>query len=160
MDARDEEKRLVLENKKLAREIKRLNQDISLLRAANEQAARTQAYIRKETDRQMFYIEQLTKTSPNVFLLTDERLRTVITSDLYFQYNDAYDKQAIQRGIPLRDALSGMFPAGELDIFMSNCLAVLGGESVKPFILSGTHADGRQSWRTAISPMSRGEAVV
>ncbi len=157
MDMREEDKQLWLENKKLAREVKRLSQDIALLRTANEQAIYTQAYIRKETDRQVFYVEQLMRSSPNLFILTDNQLRTVLASDRYFEQNDAYDKSAIQRGIPLRDALTGMFPEPQLNEFMAKCLKAFEGEDVKPYILN---MDGRQSYRVSISRMSKDDGVV
>ncbi len=160
MDMREEEKRLLLENKKLAREVKRLNQDIALLREANEQALYTQAYIQRETERQMFYIEQLTRTSPNIFIMTDDQLCTVITSDLYFQYNSSYDKNAIRHGIPLRDALSEMFPEPELDTFMEKCRAALTGELVKSYVLHGKDTDERRFWRGSIRRMTKDNDVV
>ncbi len=60
----ENEKQLILDNKKLSREIKRLKKDIEMLRIANEQASRTQAYIQKQNSRQLFYIAQLLRTSP------------------------------------------------------------------------------------------------
>ncbi len=156
MDRKEEEKQLWLENKKLTREVRRLNQDIAILRTANEQAVYTQAYIKRETARQMFYLEQLMRTSPNVFLLTDGQMRTVIASDPYFQYNGTYDRSAIQRGIPLRDALTGMFPEQELDKFMEKCRQALAGADVKPYILD---VDGRR-WRVNICRMSKDDDVV
>ena len=44
MDSVNPETRLQMENKKLTREIKRLKKDNEVLRIANDQAARTQAY--------------------------------------------------------------------------------------------------------------------
>ncbi len=157
MDSNDDVKRLTLENKKLAREVKRLNQDIALLREANTQAVNTQEYIQRETDRQIFYIAQLMRTSPNVFILTDHLLRTAVTSDLFFRYNVGYDKNAIRRGVPLRDALGGMLSETELDEFMGKCRAALAGEQVKSYLLHKTYADGRKSWRITIRRMSGDE---
>ncbi|MBO4913926.1 MAG: response regulator [Oscillospiraceae bacterium] len=156
----DEQKRLQLENKKLTREIKRLNQEITLLRTANEQAVHTQAYIQKETDRQLFFIEQLMKTSQSIVMLTDDQSRTVLTSDLYFRYNYNYDKNAIRRGIPLRDALDGLLPDEELGVFMEKSRAALRGKDVKPYIIYVTRDGVRRSWRASIWPMRRGSEVV
>jgi signal transduction histidine kinase/DNA-binding NarL/FixJ family response regulator len=160
MDGRDEEKRLQLANKKLEREVRRLNKDIALLREANEQAAYTQAYIKRETERQMFYIEQLMRWSPNLLILTDDQLNTVITSDLYFEYNSSYGRSEIHRGVPLRDAMTGMFPEQELDMLIDRCRVALAGESVKPIVLHRTNAAQQQFLRGTISRMSKGDEVV
>ena len=161
MDGRDEEKRLQLANKKLEREVRRLNRDIALLREANEQAVYTQAYIKRETDRQMFYIGQLMRWSPNILILTDDQLNTVITSDLYFEYNHTYDRNEIHRGVPLRDAMTGVFEGAELDMLAEKCRAALAGEAVKPFVLHrANEAQQQQSLRVTISRMSKGSEAV
>ncbi len=162
MDERDEElRRLQLENKKLAREVKRLNQDLLFVRKANEQGEFTKAYIQRETDRQMFYIDQLTRTSPNIFILTDGAMRTVMTSDLFYQYKSDYDKNAIRRGVPLRDALTGVFPQKELDEFLRNCRQALSGEEIKPCVMRGIpEGDEEKFWRVSIRRMTKRDAVV
>ena len=64
MDASEEIRQLRTENKKLARELKRLAMDHEILRIANEQGMRTQTYIQKNVSRQVFYNTQLLKTFP------------------------------------------------------------------------------------------------
>ena len=159
MDARDDEKRLAQENKKLAREVRRLNQDIVFLREAIEQSARTQAYIQRETDRQMFFVEQLMRTAPSILLLTDDQMSTVVTSDMFLQYNDKYDKKTLRRGVPLRDALTGVIPEPELDELMDKSRAALAGEEIKPLILHGMR-DKQQRWRVTVRCMRKNDEVV
>ena len=63
--------------KKMSRELRRLRKDNELLRIANDQASRTQAYIQKDMNQQIFYINQLLKSSPNLLVLTNRQLQTV-----------------------------------------------------------------------------------
>ena len=160
MEMTADEKRLWLENKKLAREVKRLNQDIALLRVANEQAMHTQAYIQRGNDRQLFYIDQLMKSAPNILIMTDGQLRTVMTSEMFFRYNDTYDKSAIRRGVPLHSAVADMLSEAELSDFMEKCRAVLAGEYVKSYLLRGTMPGNRRHWRVTLRRMSMDGEVV
>ncbi|MBQ8698362.1 MAG: hypothetical protein IJ521_05130, partial [Schwartzia sp.] len=85
MDVVSPEKRLRMENKKLSREIKRLRKDNEILRIANDQASRTQAYIQKDSTRQVFFNNQLLRIYPYLLVLTDEKLLTVMISDVFFR---------------------------------------------------------------------------
>ena len=120
METISPEKRLQLENQKLARELKRLKKDNEVLRMANDQALRTQTYIQKDNMRQAFYTNQLLKTSPYILILTDERLRTVMTSDAFFRFGKKFSSEELRRGVSLRLALSGILSESELDELLLN----------------------------------------
>ena len=132
MDVISQEKRLQTENKKLNREIKRLKKDNEVLRIANDQASRTQAYIQKDSMRQLFYNNQLLKTYPYLLILTDEQLLTVMSSDVLFRYSCRYDREEIRRGVPIQNVLTGVLPKYDLSILLEKCGEALAGAAVPP----------------------------
>ena len=94
-----------LEIKKLSRELRRLKKNNELLRIANDQASRTQAYIQKDINQQIFYINQLLKSSPYLLILTNRQMQTVMISDIYFRHEKEITKAQVQRGLPLHQVL-------------------------------------------------------
>ncbi len=142
-----------LEIKKLNREIKRLKKDNELLRIANNQAMNTQAYIQRDNYRQMFYNNQLLKTYPHLLILTDDQLQTVMTSDVFFDHNRTFSKDEIERGVPLRDALSGILAESDLNHFMVMCQAAMVGRAVEPYILRNIVGGSKTDWQITIRRM-------
>ncbi len=160
MDVVSPEKRLQMENKKLSREIKRLKKDNEVLRIANDQAARTQAYIQKDSTRQVFYNNQLLKTYPYLLILTDEHLETVMISDVFFRYSSAFERDEIRRGVPIRDVLAGVLPETDLSILLEKCEAALWQEPVPPYLLRAVVAGKKIDWQITIKCMMRQDGVV
>lgn len=148
----ENEKQLVLENKKLTREIKRLKKDIEMLRIANEQASRTQAYIQKQNSRQLFYIAQLLRTSPYLEILTDEQMKTVMTSDAFYRYSNI-SRERIRQGVHVKEALSGLMGPKDLEILIGKCDRTLALQPVKPYFLRSVIHGERIDWRITIQPM-------
>ena len=158
-DGQEELRQLALENKKLTREIRKLKKDIEFLKLANDQAARTQAYIQRDNDRQLFYNSQLLKTAANLLIITDENIFTVMVSDLFFRYAPEYDRDKIRRGVPLREALMNVMPDDDRQDLLARCSLVLGGESMDPFLLRTTIAGENQDLQISIRRMMRDDAV-
>ncbi len=152
-------RQLELENKRLAREIKRLKKDIEFLRLANDQAVKTQSYIQRDNNRQLFYNQQLLKTSPYLLLLTDERMLTVMASDVFLSYAPEYDADMVRRGIPLREALARVFPEDDMANILACCDRVLGGAPQEPYLLRTTVAGKQVDWQVTIRRMLRDETV-
>ena len=148
----ENEKQLVLENKKLTREIKRLKKDIEMLRIANEQASRTQAYIQKQNSRQLFYIAQLLRTSPYLEILTDEQMKTVMTSDAFYRYSNI-SRERIRQGVHVKEALSGLMGPKDLEILIGKCDRTLALQPVKPYFFRIVIHGERIDWRITIQPM-------
>ncbi len=159
MDAVTPENRLQIENKKLSREIKRLKKDNEILRIANDQAARTQAYIQKDSRRQLFYNNQLLKTYPYLLILTDEQLRTVMVSDVFFRYSDDYEREEIQRGVPIRDVLADVLTENDLENLMRKCEAALRQMPVQPYLLRAVVDDKKIDWRITIKCMMKEDGI-
>ncbi len=158
-DGQEELRQLALENKKLTREIRKLKKDIEFLKLANDQAARTQAYIQRDNDRQLFYNSQLLKTAANLLIITDENIFTVMVSDVFFRYAPEYDRDKIRRGVPLREALLNVMPEDDRQDLLARCALVLGGEKMEPFLLRTTIAGERQDLQISIKRMMRDDAV-
>lgn len=154
-EATEDEKQLLLEIKKLNREVKRLKKDNEILRMANEQAAHTQAYIQRDSIRQVFYNNQLLRTSPYLLILTDDQLQTVMTSDVFFAYNAKYDRDKLRRGVPLKDALTGVLEETDLDAFMKHCQAALLGNEVEPYLVRGQVKGRKTDWQITIRCMDQ-----
>ncbi len=159
MDVVSTEKRLQMENKKLSREIKRLKKDNEVLRIANDQAARTQAYIQKDSTRQVFYNDQLLKTYPYLLILTDEQLQTVMISDVFFRYSNKFDREEIRRGVSIRELLEGVLPEDDLSILMEKCAAALRQEPIPPYLLRTVVADKKIDWQITIMCMMKSDGI-
>ena len=159
MDIVSPENRLLMENKKLNREIKRLKKDNEVLRIANDQASRTQAYIQKDSTRQVFYNNQLLKTYPYLLILTDEKLHTVMISDVFFRYNDAFEREEIRRGVPVREVLTGVLPEDDLSILLEKCEAALRQDPVPPYLLRAVVAGKKIDWQITIKCMMKEDGI-
>ena len=154
----DNEKQLILENKKLSREIKRLKKDNEMLRIANEQASRTQAYIQKQHSRQLFYIAQLLRTSPYLEVLTDEKMITVMTSDAYYRYS-SISREKIRQGVPVREALAEVLEPEALEKLIGKCERTLARQPVEPYFLRSTISGEQIHWRITVSAMMMDDEV-
>ncbi len=156
----ESEKQLLHENKKLNREIKRLKKDNALLRIANDQAAHTQAYIQKDSLRQAFYNDQLLRSAANLLIMTDARLRTIMTSDVFFVYNDKFDKLKIKQGVPLKEAMEGILCEEELNDFLRKCTLALDGYEIDSYLTENRDNVMGTSWQIHIQLMKRGTDIV
>ena len=78
----DEIKALKLELKKAKREVKRLRQTNKILSNLNDQANRFRAYSEHSKSQQVFYNELLLQNSPNISIVLDMNLNTVMASYL------------------------------------------------------------------------------
>ena len=154
MEIMSPEKRLQMESKKLSRELKRLKKDNEVLRMANDQALRTQAYIQKENIRQVFYTDQLLKSSPYILILTDELLRTVMVSDAFFRFGKTFSSEELRRGVALRLALTGILPESDLSDLLAKCETALTQEPVAPYLLRTVAAGEKVDWRITINCMT------
>ncbi len=144
--------RLELENKKLRRELRHISKDNEILRLANEQAVHAQELIQHDNTRQIFYIRQLLKTLPYLLILTDEKLNTVMTSDVYFQFGGC-NRARIQSGVQLREALEGILPEEEFSDFLDKCKKALEGEYVGSYIFQGNFFGQRRDMQVNIRSM-------
>ncbi|MBQ9359873.1 MAG: response regulator [Lachnospiraceae bacterium] len=153
MDTDIDAKQLKLENKKLSREVKRLKKDNEILRVANDQTIHTQAYIQRDMTQQIFYNNQLLRTSPYILILTDDQLQTVMVSDVFLTYKQDYDKDQIRRGVPVKDALSGVIGESDLNIFLEKCEIALSGKAIEPYLIRSISEGNKTDWQISIRRM-------
>ena len=124
---------LKIEVKKLKREKKHLNRDNEMLRMANEQAAHVREFIQRDNERQLFFNEQLLKTSPYMMFLTDDKMKIAMASDMFFLFS-GMDHEWIRNGLTLNEAMSGIMSEEEAEDFIGRCKAALDGEFVPSYI--------------------------
>ena len=132
---KDEIKELQLKIKKLDRENRRLQTECDLLKNLNEQVSKTQDFFHRENQRQICYNNQLLKTSPYILVMVNEKLETVMASDVFFKISDI-GRDAVKDGIKLADAFSGILPTDELQTFIKRCEAVLLSHGTDSYLLT------------------------
>ncbi len=145
--------KLKLDIKKLKRELKHATKDNELLRMANEQAAHTQEFIQRDNLRQIFYNNQLLKTSPYVLILTDENLHMVMVSEMFYYYCDI-DPTAVKSGLPLKDAFENVIDDDSLEEFMEKCNDAVNGVDTPSYLMRTEINGTRMDMQVTISPMT------
>ena len=148
-----------LEMKKMSRELRRLRKDNELLRIANDQASRTQAYIQKDMNQQIFYINQLLKSSPYLLILTNRQLQTVMISDIFFRHDREFTKAQVQRGVPLGKALRNYLSPEHVAELMEKCEKTLNGTDVPPYLIKTVISGQNFHLQVTISPMEQQNEV-
>ena len=150
----------LLEIKKLNREIRRVKKDNELLRIANDQAARTQAYIQKDFTQQIFYIDQLLKSSPYLLVLTDRQLQTVMISDVYFRHKTSVTRDQVHHGIPLERILLTYFNEDQIRELLKKCEDVLEGRDMEPYLVRTIIDENRFAVQISVRPtVQKGEII-
>ena len=128
-------KELQLQNKKLKRENRRIQVECEALRGMNEQVGRTQTFIQKENQRQICYNTQLLKTSPYMLLMVNEKLETVMASDIFLRVSDI-NREAIKEGMPLKEVLLRILQGNELEEFLNKCQRILENHTTDSYLLN------------------------
>jgi len=156
----EEEKSLQLENKRLAREIKRLKKDNDILRMANEQAYNTQAYLQRSMTRQASYITQFLRSAPYFMLLMDDHMRTIMVSDVYYEYDHIATREEVLQGVDVEKVLCSFFHGAALETLLEKCRRCLAGEEIKPYLQRLNYKSRRFAIETTISPMVEGSRII
>ena len=150
---------LKLENKKLKRENKHLQRDNEMLRMANEQAAHIQEFVQRDNMRQLFYNDQLLKTSPYIIILTDEHLQLVMASEMFFLFTGE-DSSRIENGFALEDSLKNFMEPEELKDFMKQCRDSLAGEYIPSYIYTKDMGGTKNYLQITIRAMRNAEGEI
>ena len=150
---------LKLENKKLKRENKHLQRDNEMLRMANEQAAHIQEFVQRDNMRQLFYNDQMLKTSPYIMILTDEHLQLVMASEMFFLFTGE-DASRIESGFALEDSLRNFMEPDELQDFMKQCKDALAGEYIPSYIYTKDLGGPKNYLQITIRAMRNAEGEV
>lgn len=103
----NELKNLKLELKKVNREVKRLQKENNILSAMNEQAIKFREFSEKTRGQQVFYNAMLLQNSPNISIMLDTELNTVMATAPYYQRSSLSPEQ-INQGVPVIDVFDGL----------------------------------------------------
>ena len=113
-DLKAEVKALKLSLKKADREIKRLLQSNKMLSNLNDQANRFRNYSEHAKGEQVFYNEMLLQNSPNISIMLDTDLYTVMATDAFYQ-KTFYSREAINDGVPINEVFQRFLSPGAHD---------------------------------------------
>ena len=133
-------KELNLQNKKLQRENRRLQVECDILKKQNEQVSRTQQFFHREIQRQLCYNRQLLRTSPYISVMVNEKLETVMASDVFFRMSNV-NRDAVKEGMPLAEAFSNILQADVLRGFLERCERVLELQNTDSYLLTNRAGD-------------------
>ncbi|MGM9540590.1 ATP-binding protein [Anaerovibrio sp.] len=103
----NELKNLKLELKKANREVKRLQKENNILSVMNEQAIKFREFSEKTRGQQVFYNAMLLQNSPNISIMLDTGLNTVMATAPYYQRSSLTPEQ-INHGVPVIDVFDGL----------------------------------------------------
>jgi len=132
---KDQLKELQLKIKKLERENRRLVTEGEVLKSLNEQVSRTQKFFHEENQRQICYNNQLLKTSPYILVMVDEKLKTVMASDVFFRISGV-NRDAVKEGMELESAFSGILRENDLNDFLRRCESTLEKQGTDSYLLT------------------------
>ena len=150
VDIEKELKELRLKQKKLERENRRLFTECETFKDMIEQITRTQEFMKKENQRQIFYNTQLLKVAPNIVLMVDEKLSVVMASDVLFQMTDL-SPDSVRDGMALDEALSRVIEENGLKLLVDKCRFVLDSKDSDTFMLSNNIGEDENIYKVDIS---------
>lgn len=158
-EALEELSELRLENKKLKREARHYVRDNELLRRANDQAMRTQAFIQKENYLQAFFNKQFLRTAPYFLIITDDNLKVVMCSEKLRTYS-ANKKIDITMETGVKEAFSSILSGEDLDSFYDQCIEVLNDRTSTSYILRSVDGDSHTDYQINIVLMVDEDRIV
>ena len=100
-------KALKLELKKATREVKRLQRENNILSVMNEQAIKFREFSEKTRGQQVFYNAMLLQNSPNISIMLDTELNTVMATAPYYQRSTLTPEQ-VNQGVPVIEVFDGL----------------------------------------------------
>lgn len=100
-------KSLQIELKKANREIKRLQRENNILAALAEQANKFREYSEHAKGQQVFYNAMLLQNSPNISIMLDMNLNTVMATEPFYE-RSSYTFDQINDGVYIYDLFDGM----------------------------------------------------
>ena len=141
---KDQLKELQLKIKKLERENRRLVTEGEVLKNLNEQVSRTQKFFHEENQRQLCYNNQLLKTSPYILVMVNEKLETVMASDVFFR-TSGVSRDAVKEGMGLSEAFTGILKEEDLKDFLLRCERTLENQGTDSYLLT-TDLEGQEKF--------------
>ncbi len=121
---REEIRQLKLELKKAHREVKRLHRENNILSTMNEQANRFREFSEAKKGRQEYYTRMFVENSPNISIMLDNQLKTLLATERYYQVGQ-YTKEEINDGLPIATVFHGVMEYSECKHLESVCQTAL-----------------------------------
>ncbi|MBO5588270.1 MAG: response regulator [Anaerovibrio sp.] len=100
-------KSLQIELKRANREIKRLQRENNILAALAEQANKFREYSEHSKGQQVFYNAMLLQNSPNISIMLDMDLNTVMATEPFFE-RSSYTFEQVNDGVYIYDLFEGL----------------------------------------------------
>lgn len=121
---REEIRQLKLELKKAHREVKRLHRENNILSTMNEQANRFREFSEAKKGRQEYYTRMFVENSPNISIMLDSQLKTLLATERYYQVGQ-YTTEKINNGLPIATVFRGVMGYPECKHLESVCQTAL-----------------------------------
>ena len=121
---REEIRQLKLELKKAHREVKRLHRENNILSTMNEQSNRFREFSEAKKGRQEYYTRMFVENSPNISIMLDNQLKTLLATEQYYQVG-RYTTEEINDGLPIATVFSGVMEYTECKRLESVCQIAL-----------------------------------
>jgi len=107
------------------REIKRLQRDNKFLGVINDQADKRLEYSEHNRAQQVFYNETIIQNSPNISILLNKDLKTVLVTSTFFTKSRAYTEDDLADGVDIADLFKGIMNEVSRTRMRERCLASL-----------------------------------
>ena len=121
---REEIRQLKLELKKAHREVKRLHRENNILSTMNEQANRFREFSEAKKGRQEYYTRMFVENSPNISIMLDSQLKTLLATEQYYQVGRCTTEE-INDGLPIATVFHGVMEYPECKHLESVCQVAL-----------------------------------
>lgn len=121
---REEIRQLKLELKKAHREVKRLHRENNILSTMNEQSNRFREFSEAKKGRQEYYTRMFVENSPNISIMLDNQLKTLLATEQYYQVG-RYTTEEINDGLPIATVFRGVMEYPECRRLESVCQIAL-----------------------------------
>ena len=121
---REEIRQLNLELKKAHREVKRLHRENNILSTMNEQSNRFREFSEAKKGRQEYYTRMFVENSPNISIMLDNQLKTLLATERYYQVGQ-YTTEEINNGLPIATVFHGVMEYSECKHLESVCQIAL-----------------------------------
>lgn len=112
------------ELKHATREVKRLQRENKVLSMKNNQTDKQLEYSEANRERQMFYTEILLRSSPNISLLLNAELKTLLVTNAFFDRSDAYTAEDLVAGVDIGDVFRGVLSPARRRHLKDQCIKV------------------------------------
>ncbi|MDD6036561.1 MAG: ATP-binding protein [Lachnospiraceae bacterium] len=145
--------------KKANREIERLSRDNEILATLNEKAAQLRIAMEREQEKRLFYNKMLLQNSPNIFLLVDQELISLMATDSFYS-KSTYDRSQVEGGISLRDLFRDLMDDECLTDFVDKTRKVIEENSACNYEERTVEGDGEHIYDVTIRPAINANQVI